>query len=161
MDVEEDLLVAANSDSNNSGRPPVIFTFSHFRCRPNKDADSFNPHGFESPNVGDVKFVYHPKSRRAQRILSAADFQAEEDNIPIPSQPSSTCPWHPFPSRLDFEVAEVMLHAGMNARLVDRTIQLFKRAKAHAHPDDDFSLKDHAHVRKLWDQAGERATRVR
>jgi hypothetical protein len=127
----------------------------------NKDTDPSPSQIYASPNVGDVKIIYHPNSRRAERVLSAAIFQAEQDEIAQPPQPSSTRPWLPFSTRLDFEVAELMLHAGMNAGLVDRTIQLFKRAKDRIDPEDDFSLKNNTHVQSLWEKAGERATRVR
>lgn len=68
-------------------------------------------------------------------------------------------PWKPFRSRLDFEVAELILEAALNRSSADRLIKLIHRA-ADNNDHDPFTLKNGGEMNKLWDGAAELRTKV-
>ncbi|KAG1829439.1 hypothetical protein EV424DRAFT_1470719 [Suillus variegatus] len=75
-----------------------------------------------------------------------------EDTIPC-----SASPWEPFRTRLDFEVAEIVLAAAM---MKDQTNQLFELVRRTASAKEDFTLQSHNEVRTLWKMASKRFTPV-
>ena len=78
---------------------------------------------------------------------------SDSDDILLPELVKSKQPWKPFHTRLDFEVAEVMLSAHMNKRQTETTIQLFNHVKGTGRTDSDFTLVDHSDLSLIWDHA--------
>ncbi|KAF9464619.1 hypothetical protein BDZ94DRAFT_1353444 [Collybia nuda] len=107
----------------------------------------------EEPQFGDVKIEFHPYSHRPPRIGS---FEDHNPNLPqiIPDSE----PWKPFQSRLDFEVAELILEGALSHSLADRLIKLIHRA-AENNDLDPFTLKNGAEMSKLWEGASELLTK--
>lgn len=122
---------------------------------PIETPSSPSQHHSEFPEFGDVKTQYHPQSKIDPKIQS---FKQYATNHPQPIIPE-TEPWKPFRSRLDFEVAELVLEAALNRSQTDRLIKLFHRA-AEENAYDPFTLKNAKDLNELWDGASSYRTNV-
>jgi len=123
-------------------------------------------------NPDDIMISRHPSSGRDTPEFLPFDeycsskFDSESgdgptsdsDDILLPESVKSKQPWKPFRTRLDFEVAEVMLSAHMNKRQTETTIQLFNRVKGTDRNDSDFTLVNYSDLSLIWDHA--RTTRA-
>ncbi|PPQ84228.1 hypothetical protein CVT26_012893 [Gymnopilus dilepis] len=83
-----------------------------------------------TPQVDDVKIEYHPRST--------------EDPV-VDSEP-----WKPFRTRLDFEIAELMLGSHMNGAQSTTLLTLIKKAIAQP---ADFTLSSTDELEKFWTAA--------
>ncbi|KAF8832795.1 hypothetical protein HHX47_DHR1001873 [Lentinula edodes] len=107
--------------------------------------------------LDDIKIEYHPNSGRKPVIVHFDDFGRSED-VNKGSIPPNRTPWHPWRSRMDFEVASLALDCHMNKQKTDKLINLIYRA---ARGLDAFTLKDHQEIQNTWDLAAERLTKFR
>ncbi|KAF9462181.1 hypothetical protein BDZ94DRAFT_1368680 [Collybia nuda] len=98
--------------------------------------------------MGDVKTEYHPHSQIGTKMQS---FEEYISSCPPPVEPDIE-PWLPFKSRLDFEIAEVMLEAALNRSQKDRLIKLIHRAVENS-PHDPFTLENGKGLDDMWDSA--------
>ncbi|KAF9456128.1 hypothetical protein BDZ94DRAFT_1276449 [Collybia nuda] len=105
-------------------------------------------HHSSLPNMGDVKTEYHPHSQIGTKMQS---FEEYISSCPPPVEPDIE-PWLPFKSRLDFEIAEVMLEAALNCSQKDRLIKLIHRAVENS-PHDPFTLENGKGLDDMWDSA--------
>ena len=71
--------------------------------------------------LDDIKIEYHPKSGEQEKVFR---FHEYTDSCPAPSVPPNKEPWKPFRTRLDFEVAELLLDARMNKKHTSRLLAL-------------------------------------
>ncbi|KAG1856505.1 hypothetical protein C8R48DRAFT_749127 [Suillus tomentosus] len=104
----------------------------------------------ESAKTHDIKVEYHPHSKIPSTIHRFVDFSCHrsmEDSVP-----RSTSPWEPFRTRLDFEVAEIVLEAAMTK---DQTNRLFNLLHRSACGKEAFTLQSHDEVRSFWEMASE------
>ncbi|KAJ3879833.1 hypothetical protein F5051DRAFT_438442 [Lentinula edodes] len=107
--------------------------------------------------LDDIKIEYHPNSGRKPLIVHFDDFGRSED-VNKGSIPPNRTPWHPWRSRMDFEVASLALDCHMNKQKTDKLINLIYCA---ARGLDAFTLKDHQEIQNTWDLAAERLTKFR
>jgi len=141
-------------------RRSPYWSLRNLTTQPDPYADELKDNNVQQ---GDIKIIYHPNARLPNRYLTADAYREECETfrrLSNGAEKRSHSPWSPFQSRLDYEVAQLMLEAGMNKAFVDRMIRLFHRCKA-ASKDDDFTLEGYDHVRKLWDLAAHKCTSVR
>lgn len=102
----------------------------------NTDNNNTEPHGevhtdegssspFEqAPQLNDIKVEYHPRSGRQPQFFSFDEYKSnfqDLDSVDIPVDPE---PWKPFRSRLDFELAELILDTHMNKNQTNELISL-------------------------------------
>lgn len=114
-------------------------------------------HASEGPyQVDDVKIEYHPKSGRPVQILGFDEFQRRRPRArPVPVHPE---PWKPFRTRLDFELAELMLDSNMNAEQSGTLLSLIRKVLEQP---GNFTLSNTDDLEKVWDHARKtRATGV-
>lgn len=111
--------------------------------------------GLLEHEIGHVKTQYHPHSHRAPKIQTFGEYM--ENSLPpvIPEEE----PWKPFRSRLDFEVAEVVLEAALNRSQINQLIKLIHRA-AESNEYDPFTLKNAGDLNDMWDHASVHLTQV-
>ncbi|KAG2036604.1 hypothetical protein BDR03DRAFT_934392 [Suillus americanus] len=65
-------------------------------------------------------------------------------------------PWHPFKSRLEFDVAELALKVALNNAQTDRLLDICRRC---ARQSEKFTFQNHKDVRAKWDAASQRFTK--
>lgn len=112
--------------------------------------------GGVSYELDDIKVEYHPHSGRAQQVHRFSDYKRGQAS----KRPFLTCdrqPWQPFRSRLDFEFAELALHASLSKDETNRLINLVHRAVGG---DEAFSLTNHKEVSETWSRVAHRFTPV-
>ena len=71
--------------------------------------------------------------------------------------PIDDLPWRPFPSCLDFEMAEFILDAGLNNQMTDRLISLVGCCTSGV---ENFTIQDHKQLTKYWDLASAKSVKV-
>ncbi|KAF9023317.1 hypothetical protein BDP27DRAFT_1457290 [Rhodocollybia butyracea] len=104
----------------------------------------------------DIKVEYHPHSGRKSSIQHFEDFEFKKNGSEEAHPPLSSAPWHPWQSRMDFEVASLALESHMNEKQTNKLIDLLNCA-AHGH--DAFTLKNYAEMQSTWDLSAERLTK--
>lgn len=81
----------------------------------------------EQWRVDDIMTVYHPHSGTAPTIHHFEDYGRDEDalhTILVDSDPTSK-----FGSRVEFDLAELILEASMNRQLTDSLLNIIHRSK--------------------------------
>ncbi|EDQ99252.1 uncharacterized protein LACBIDRAFT_316752 [Laccaria bicolor S238N-H82] len=134
----------------------------------NTDNNNTEPHGevhtdegssspFEqAPQLNDIKVEYHPRSGRQPQFFSFDEYKSnfqDLDSVDIPVDPE---PWKPFRSRLDFELAELILDTHMNKNQTNELISLIHRCILDP---KSFTLKNEPDLSKIWENAANRATK--
>ncbi|KAG1883237.1 hypothetical protein F4604DRAFT_1737081, partial [Suillus subluteus] len=109
------------------------------------------PHGF---SLDDIKIEYHPSSGIEAKVYPFHNFQRR----PMVSSdaPPSSEPWHPFQSRLEFEVAELALEVGLNNKQTDWLVKLCHRC---IDGKEKFMFKNHKDIHIKWEAASVRITK--
>ena len=124
--------------------------------------------------LDDIRIVPHPNTDRLEQIFSFNDYCGVTSESPsvasgadkvesvlgvhtgllnITWEHASFPPWHPFRSRLDFEIAEVILSAQMKEPLIAKTISLIKQAVGNSSPASEFTFAGLPEYKKVWDHA--------
>ncbi|KAG6377901.1 hypothetical protein JVT61DRAFT_14690 [Boletus reticuloceps] len=113
------------------------------------------PAAAEQYKRDDIKVEYHPRSRRRERVYPFEDFRQAKSSKPPPL--CNTVPWSPFRSRLDFEVAELALHAALSKDETDQLVNLIRRAMGG---QEAFMLTGDKEIHEIWESASHRYTQV-
>lgn len=105
-----------------------------------------------------IEVEHHPTSRRDADTYSFEEFcndpdEEKEDYRVVLEQFAHRTPWSPFPTRIDFELAEVMLDSHMNANHIDRLISLFRQAIPNPNESEAFTLTSNSDLAQIWDIA--------
>lgn len=118
--------------------------------------------------LDDIKITTHPSCNRSDVILSFEDYssynESDIENNPQnlqdqaedrPTRINDKYPcWHPFRTRLDFEIAELMHAAQMKERLGADLISLIQQASGD-NLSSDFTFSGYTDLKKVWDHARE------
>ncbi|KAG1896982.1 uncharacterized protein F5891DRAFT_1130066 [Suillus fuscotomentosus] len=83
---------------------------------------------------------HHPSSNIEAEVYAFNDFK-HRPAVPL-EPPSNTEPWHSFHSRVEFEVAELALEAGLNNEQTNRLIKY-----------ENFTFKNHKDIHVKWEAA--------
>ncbi len=115
--------------------------------------------------------MYHPSAERQPDIytfdyycnapeLDTAELQDSDSESQAPRLTNSDKrPWHPFPTRTDFELAEVMLDGHLNKKQIERILSVFWTANPINHEinsqisDDRLTIQSAADLTHIWDHA--------
>lgn len=101
-----------------------------------------------SYQVDDIKIEFHPKSGRPTQFFNFEEFQRQRPRPkPVPGHPE---PWKPFRTRLDFEIAELMLDSHMNAQQSGALLSLIRKV---IDQPINFTLSSTDDLEKVWDHA--------
>ena len=108
----------------------------------------------------DIKVVYHSSTGIPEQLYHFDDYNGAEATYPVNPVSSSQNgiqerPWRPFRTKLDFEIAEVMLDAHMNAAQTQRMLSLITEAVLDP---ESFTLKSLKDLSNIWDIARETRT---
>ncbi|KAF8896734.1 hypothetical protein CPB84DRAFT_1681981 [Gymnopilus junonius] len=103
------------------------------------------------PQIDDIKVEYHPKSHRPTKFYHLDDYAAQEGR-PAEEPVADQEPWKPFRTRLDFEIAELMLDSHLNVGQSSVLLSLIRKAIAQP---ADFTLSSTDELEKFWTAARE------
>ncbi|KAG1838007.1 hypothetical protein F4604DRAFT_1885610 [Suillus subluteus] len=112
--------------------------------------------GHDDPVIGpdDIKIEYHPSSGIEAKVYSFDNFEHRAADFLVP--PPDGQPWSPFKSRLEFEIAEIMLEVGFNNQQTDRLIKLCHRC---AVGKEKLTFKNHKDIHNVWEVASHHITK--
>ena len=103
----------------------------------------------------DIKIVFHPNSQIPIQFFRFDDYCGVESIANLDDQSLSDSngrdnskPWRPFRTKLDFEIAEVMLDAHMNMKQTEKMLSLIHEAVDHP---EEFTLANSTELSKIWD----------
>ncbi|KAK0436805.1 uncharacterized protein EV420DRAFT_1281073 [Desarmillaria tabescens] len=101
--------------------------------------------------------IFHPSSGKATIIDHFDQYRSRAADQHI-DPPIDQCPWRPFSSRRDFDIAEFVLDAALSERQMDKFFKLLKSSaldEVHLTPSDIKTRKD---VKTSWDRAANLVT---
>ncbi|KAG2342605.1 hypothetical protein BDR05DRAFT_948693 [Suillus weaverae] len=101
--------------------------------------------------VDDIKCEYHPSSRIAPEVHAFNKFKCQPTPL-ASSAPPNKCPWAPFKSQLEFEIAELALEACLNN---DRPDCLIKFCNRCASQQEKFMFQNHKDIHKRISGSGQ------
>jgi len=151
----------------------------HVLRRTDVGIDEFEPHfNDEYPPIprtvnrqlqlDDIKITTHPSCNQSDVILSFEDYSShnevdiekdcqslhdQAENRPTRINDKYPC-WHPFRTRLDFEIAELMHAAQMKECLGANLLSLIQQASGD-NLSSDFTFSGYTDLKKVWDHARE------
>ncbi|KAF9537471.1 hypothetical protein CPC08DRAFT_651734 [Agrocybe pediades] len=110
-------------------------------------------------NQWDIKIEYHPHSKRRAEHLKAHQFrrpqkpanqasQGNKDSEKSAETSETATPWHPFRSRLDFEISDFVQGANLNSGQIERLLALMTEC---ADNPTSFTLSGNQDLKNLWD----------
>lgn len=84
-----------------------------------------HPPSSRTPQLDDIKTIFHPSSGREPRIQSFVE--AGKDRTVACSVIPDERPWFPFVSRIDFEFAALAVRSRLTAELIDDWLAFHQR----------------------------------
>lgn len=123
------------------------------------NANDCSPEEPDTPEDNNICVEYHPKSG-----LKAAHFPfykfSPEKAAGIDTTPDTAAgnnspavdqrPWRPFSSRLDFELADLILESHMNSQQTDWLLSLIQKCIEYP---KEFTLRDNKEIKATWEAA--------
>ena len=135
-----------------------------------------------TPSLNDIRIIHHPSAEREQDVYSFDIYCSGGESNPTEDHlrrfahmdhTSTDRPWRPFASRIDFELAEVILDAHMNGPQVERIFDILHRVNienlrpidtnraSSTHLSESLTLRSRSDLAQIWDLARQtRATGV-
>ena len=107
------------------------------------------------PQLDDICTEYHPNSGWQSVTTPFDQYGCEQPTNADP--PLNEKPWMPFQTRLDFEIAELILDSALNKEQTNRLISLLNRC---AGPAETFTVRSHSELVKYWDLASNKCVKV-
>ncbi len=123
------------------------------------EAESRDISGDTELQVDDIRTIFHPSSGKVTIIDHFDQYRSRAADQQI-DPPIDQCPWRPFSSRRDFDIAEFALDAALSERQMDKFLKLLKSSaldEAHLTPSNIKTRKD---VKASWDRAANLVTPV-
>lgn len=114
------------------------------------------------PQPDEIRIEYHPTSQKPAVHLSLDDYLdaadlGNSDKDAARAKSSNETPWHPFSSRLDFEIADLVLDTHMNSKQANGLISLIQRC---VNNPEEFSLSSYDHISDIWKAARSKTSSV-
>ncbi|KIM45701.1 hypothetical protein M413DRAFT_430427 [Hebeloma cylindrosporum] len=104
----------------------------------------------DDPQIHEIKIIYHPASKRADEHFRADDNIPNPSPVAEPEQPNAEKPWHPFRSRVDFEIAELALNAHLSKADTEHLLSIIQKC---IQEPEQFTLRGHKDISDYWDLA--------
>jgi hypothetical protein len=108
-----------------------------------------------NPGLDDFRTEFHPSSKKASVTVSFEQY-GQEQPFAYHHHPDQQ-PWAPFRTRLDFEIADLILEAALSEGQTTKLISLLKRC---AESPGEFTLQSHADITKTWEEASSKCVDV-
>ncbi|KAF9024771.1 hypothetical protein BDP27DRAFT_1248625 [Rhodocollybia butyracea] len=105
------------------------------------------------PKIDDIRVDFHPRSEKPSTTYHFQEYI--RDHPHTYNIPTDFTPWKPFRTKLDFDVSEFALRAGLNTNLTNDLIGLLNRC---AQGQDDMTIKDSNEMQAIWDLASFKST---
>ncbi|KAG2031803.1 hypothetical protein BDR03DRAFT_875141 [Suillus americanus] len=103
--------------------------------------------------LDNIKVEYHPKSGILTKVQAFGNFKCQPAHYSSWLAPDpDTCPWRPFKSRLEFNVAEIALEVALNNEQTDHLLDICRRC---VQKSEKFTFHNHKDVRDKWDAASQ------
>ncbi|KAK0504193.1 hypothetical protein EDD18DRAFT_1345071 [Armillaria luteobubalina] len=102
------------------------------------------------PDVTYIRTEYHPSSGRDSREDSLEEYQACEEK---PKVDLNDSPWHPFKSKIDFELVEFILQSALNGGEIDGLLKNMAQRGGELP-----SFRNHRELIVLWEKAADLRT---
>ncbi|KAK0229274.1 hypothetical protein EDD85DRAFT_957670 [Armillaria nabsnona] len=103
------------------------------------------------PDIAYIRTEYHPSSGRDSREELLEEYQACEEKSKVDFD---DLPWHPFESKIDFELAEFILQAALNEGEIDGLLKNIVQRGGELP-----SFQNHRELIALWEKAADLHTR--
>jgi hypothetical protein len=101
-----------------------------------------------NPQHDDIKIVYHPHCGKPDKIFHLEDYNS---SLPRPTNiPTEENPWRPFRTRIDFEIAELILDTHMNK---NQTTDFLKLLHKIAADPKCFTIANKKELDNTWEGA--------
>ncbi|EDQ99267.1 uncharacterized protein LACBIDRAFT_335192 [Laccaria bicolor S238N-H82] len=100
------------------------------------------------PILDDIKVEYHPQSGKPTHVYHFEDYTTSSEgtaNMPVDPEP-----WRPFRSRLDFEIAELILNTHMNKSQTNQLLSLIHQCIQRP---SEFTLENSTDLECVWENA--------
>jgi len=110
----------------------------------------------QTPDDGDIKIEYHPRSGKSTCILSPDEYRESLNDSPEPTPPDDQ-PWLPFSSQEDFEFTKFVHDAALNQKQINRLIKLIRTCQQEP---SKFTFKNFKDMRASLDDASKLLTPV-
>lgn len=101
------------------------------------------------PKRDDIRTEYHEKSGRPEEFSSFETYQRRTTELP---PVTNERPWLPFHSESEFTFAEIALQAALSNKQLDNLIAVIHKLMGG---QEQFAVKNHGDIEKLWSQASE------
>ena len=107
-----------------------------------------SPPNGPNPQIDDIKIVYHPHSGKRDEIFHLEDYKS---SLPRPTDiPTEKNPWRPFRTRIDFEIAELILATHMNKDQTTTFLELLHKIAANP---KCFTIENKNELDNTWEGA--------
>jgi hypothetical protein len=107
----------------------------------------------QGAHLHEIKISYHPASKRPEQRFGINEdppsASASTGSQP-PDPAAAQTPWHPFCSRLDFEIAELSLNAHLSKADTENLLSIIRRC---IESPEQFTLWSHKDLSEYWDLA--------
>lgn len=115
------------------------------------------PSEAHEPRLDDFRTEYHPKASRPTRVDHFEDYGRSE--YQPPSKPPISNPWTPFRTRLDFELADLILNAALNRQQITTLISIIHQSREQK-DGEGVTLNSYKDLSDTWDRASKKSADV-
>lgn len=106
----------------------------------------------------EVCVEYHPRSKVGPGNFSLYEYNSlAKDGVRNVEDNDQNEPWHPFNSRLDFELAELILETHLNKNQINSLLSLVKKCVENP---SSFTLENSKVLEATWDACKAKTTSV-
>lgn len=102
------------------------------------------------PEDDDIRTEYHPSSNRPTETVHFEDYGHTAHVLETQFDDSSTSiPWYPFPTRIDFEAADLVHDVAMNKAQTELFLSLLRRCAS----GETVHLQNHRDIVDTWEKS--------
>ncbi len=105
---------------------------------------------------GNIITQYHPSAILDPQIVPLKEYLASSTSKP--ASVFDSCPWHPFSSQLDFDLAEFILRMGMNHQAWNDFFSIIDRCGGNQ--STEYTIQNENDLAEAWSHAENWFTKV-
>lgn len=101
-----------------------------------------------NPVVNHIRINFHPTSKKPPKDIPTIEYAPHTYTKDPDARPTIEAnPWHPFRTRLDFEIAELILSTHMNKGQIDTLFSLFNKCIDNP---ESFTINSATELERTW-----------
>ncbi|PBK58170.1 hypothetical protein ARMSODRAFT_847759, partial [Armillaria solidipes] len=108
-------------------------------------------------NDGNIITEYHPSAILDPQIVPLKEYLASSTRKP--DSVFDSCPWYPFSSQLDFDLAEFILRTGMNHRARSDFFSIIDRCGGNQ--STEYTIRNENDLAEAWSRAENQFTKFK